>query len=88
MSLFRLPNVINYHKQWQIATVYFLTLLPINEDKLIRCKKNQAFAICTLVVIVSGDDPQNAERAHLGWFLPPFPKLIVSHMLGGWTQGE
>jgi hypothetical protein len=33
-----------------------------------QVQKNQAFAICTLAVIVSGDDPQNADGVHLGWF--------------------
>jgi hypothetical protein len=37
-------------------------------------QKNQAFAIFPLVIIVSGDDPQNADGVHLGWFLPPFSK--------------
>jgi hypothetical protein len=46
--------------------------------KLIGCKKTQAFAICPLVVIVSGDDPENAAGAHPGWFLPPFPKGGIS----------
>jgi hypothetical protein len=43
-------------------------------NKLIRCKNKQAFAICALVVIVSGDDPEDADGAHLGWFFPPFFK--------------
>jgi hypothetical protein len=61
---------------------------------LIRCKKNQVFAICTLVVIVSGDDPQNADGVHLGWFLPPFQRgdflqyLVLSSSVSPQLPGE